>query len=197
MGGQNGLCPLPPMGTVLAAESEMRWRAFSSTWMMAAPGSSTPILSSASTRFPARGCLTRWRDALGDTNAAELVAQYLGWTKRDYRSQIGIPQGSVLAPWLCNIFLWQLDDHVADIGDALVRYADDFVIQVNSEARARHVHDDCEAFLRSLQLRLHPSKTRVVGGGERFRFLGRWLRTARPSALRLLWRRMVNVARYR
>jgi group II intron reverse transcriptase/maturase len=119
---------------------------------------------------------------LGDEQAAEWVARCLGWFNTQQREQAGIPQGAVLAPWLCNVYLWRLDDHMDSSGTAMVRFADDFVLLTATRRRAERAMAECAGIIDALRLRLHPIKTVIVDASKPFRFLGQWLSaTCQPS----------------
>lgn len=110
-----------------------------------------------------------------DAEAADLVTRVMGWTQPGAREQVGIPQGAVLSPWLCNIYLWQLDDAMRERGAAMVRFADDFVLLTVNASLAARLRDLCAAVLSGMRLRLHPDKTTIVHGTTPFHFLGQWL----------------------
>lgn len=114
---------------------------------------------------------------LDSPEAASLVAQCLGWDTQHAREERGIPQGSVLGPWLCNVYLWQLDDAMSAAHVKMVRFADDFVLLNLSRAAAESVKANCAAMLAGLRLQLHPVKTQIRDATRPFRFLGQWLRT--------------------
>lgn len=115
---------------------------------------------------------------LGTAEAAELVAQCLGWETPEACDGVGIPQGSVLAPWLCNVYLWRLDDAMQAERAAMVRFADDFVLLTAARDRAEALRSRCAEVMERLRLRLHPLKTSIRDASRRpFRFLGQWLRT--------------------
>ncbi|MGH2500840.1 MAG: group II intron reverse transcriptase/maturase [Candidatus Limnocylindria bacterium] len=88
----------------------------------------------------------------------------------------GTPQGGVISPLLCNIYLHAFDLAFAEHAHGiLVRYADDLVVLCRSEGEARGALERIEHILGSLGLESHPDKTRVVdlrGGREGFDFLG-------------------------
>lgn len=90
------------------------------------------------------------------------------------RTTVGTPQGSVISPMLANVFLHYVLDLWANqwrerhaCGSVIiVRYADDFVMGLQSQG-------DAERFLRELQqrleqfgLQLHPDKTRLIEFGR-------------------------------
>lgn len=92
------------------------------------------------------------------------------------RSVNGTPQGGVVSPLLCNVYLhrldwdWQMRGH-----GVLCRYADDLVVMCRSEAEARRALAALRAILAELGLEPKEAKTRIVHlreGGEGFDFLG-------------------------
>ena len=99
------------------------------------------------------------------------MAQCSGWHTAADLEQTGIPQGSVLSPWLCNVYLWRLDDAMQTAGAANVRFADDFVLLSFSRRRAEDP-TFCAEVVRQLRLRLHPLKTSIIEATAPFRFLG-------------------------
>lgn len=84
----------------------------------------------------------------------------------------GIPQGSVVSPMLANLFLDELDENLALFGQALVRYADDFLVLCKNPADASQALELTDYLLDDLQLRLNPEKTRTTSFDEGFKFLG-------------------------
>jgi len=112
---------------------------------------------------------------LGERAAPALVSRYLSWNRETRRTGVGIPQGSGLAPWLCNVYLWRLDDRVRSAGIPMVRYADDFVLLARTREAIGQAQSLCAETLGAMRLRLHPLKTRIVEAAESFRFLGQRL----------------------
>ncbi len=99
----------------------------------------------------------------------------------------GTPQGAPLSPLLANVYLDRLDKAWRTSGhesqkrsDAhLVRYADDMVILGKRDVESAKVTLD--AIVADLGLTLSAEKTRMVGAGEGFDFLGfRFLRRFEP-----------------
>jgi group II intron reverse transcriptase/maturase len=85
----------------------------------------------------------------------------------------GTPQGGPLSPLLANVYLHAFDVQMSAAGYGLVRYADDFVVFVKSEAAAHEALTLAKSILEGeWGLRLHPEKTRVVSMAEGFEFLG-------------------------
>ena len=92
------------------------------------------------------------------------------------RGIAGTPQGGVVSPVLCNVYLHRLDRQWQERGHGvLVRYADDLLAICETEREAHAALDALRAILGELGLRLKESKTRVVelrqGGGD-LTFLG-------------------------
>jgi RNA-directed DNA polymerase len=105
----------------------------------------------------------------------------------------GTPQGGVISPLLANIVLHELDrvweSRCGDLG-VLVRYADDMVILCGSQAAATESQRRLGMVLEHLHLRMHPTKTRIVGlqhGLNGFDFLGFHHRLKRSRRQRGYW----------
>ncbi|MGH3922161.1 MAG: reverse transcriptase domain-containing protein [Pseudonocardiaceae bacterium] len=99
------------------------------------------------------------------------------------RSDTGTPQGGVISPVLCNVYLHRLDRAWADRGTGvLVRYADDLIVMCRTRGEAEHALAALTAILAELGLQPKAAKTRIVHlqeGGEGLDFLGfhhRWVR---------------------
>jgi RNA-directed DNA polymerase len=85
----------------------------------------------------------------------------------------GTPQGAVLSPLLANIYLDDLDHHMAKLGYEMVRYADDLVILCRTKEQAEAALAELRGWMAQEGLTLHPTKTRVVDAEqEGFDFLG-------------------------
>lgn len=94
-------------------------------------------------------------------------------------TEMGTPQGAVLSPLLCNIYLHRLDAALAAQGYTLVRYADDFVVLCRSQAEAEAALVAVRQGLAELGLTLSEDKTRVVEvQSGTFTFLGYTFRQA-------------------
>jgi RNA-directed DNA polymerase len=92
------------------------------------------------------------------------------------RSVAGTPQGGVVSPVLCNVYLNRLDRCWARRGTGvLVRYADDLVVLCHTKREAEAALAALRSVLAELGLELKPTKTRIVHlreGGEGLDFLG-------------------------
>jgi RNA-directed DNA polymerase len=93
-----------------------------------------------------------------------------------HRDVAGTPQGGVLSPVLCNVYLHRLDRQWAKRGTGvLVRYADDLVVLCHSKREAEAALVSLRSILGELGLELKAAKTRIVHlreGGEGLDFLG-------------------------
>ncbi len=139
----------------------------------------------------------RVRARIGDKRVLALVKAFLhagilseDGVERD--TTTGTPQGGILSPLLANIALSVLDEHFAEVWEAmggpngrrarrrrglatyrLVRYADDFIVLVKgTRAHAEELRTEVAAVLRPVGLRLSEAKTRIAHIDEGFDFLG-------------------------
>ena len=99
------------------------------------------------------------------------------------REVTGTPQGGVISPLLCNVYLHRLDRQWAARGHGvLVRFADDLLALCRTQAEAEAALVSLRLMLAELGLELKDAKTRIVHleeGGEGVDFLGfhhRWVR---------------------
>jgi group II intron reverse transcriptase/maturase len=124
-----------------------------------------PMLRSLEKLVPDReliGLIQRWVD--------------VGTIRRGFISgPCGIPQGSVLSPVLCNVYLTSWDYEMSAKNLPFVRFADDFLVFAASEKEAQKALTATEKALERLYLKLHPEKTRIVKSGPKVRFLGKKL----------------------
>ncbi|MGP7998858.1 MAG: group II intron reverse transcriptase/maturase [Streptosporangiaceae bacterium] len=91
------------------------------------------------------------------------------------RSVTGTPQGGVLSPLMCNVYLHRLDRAWDEHDGVLVRFADDLVVMCWSRGQAERALECLTALLADLGLEPKAAKTRIVHlevGGPGFDFLG-------------------------
>jgi RNA-directed DNA polymerase len=89
------------------------------------------------------------------------------------RAVSGTPQGGVISPLLCNVFLTRLDRAWRPAYGRLVRYADDLLVVCRSRGQAVAALARSTTLLGNLGLRPKPEKTRIVQlveGGPGFDF---------------------------
>ncbi len=113
-----------------------------------------------------------------DKRMLRLIRKWLrvGWVEdgKRYPGTIGTPQGSVISPLLANVFLnavmdkWATEWRRAEAkGDVIiVRYVDDAVFGFQYEADGRAFLEALREWLAAYELRLHPTKTRLVEFGR-------------------------------
>jgi Reverse transcriptase (RNA-dependent DNA polymerase) len=102
------------------------------------------------------------------------------WLKQDIVAECGrwtpvggTPQGAVISPLLPNLYLYPLDERMAERGWSMVRYADDFVVLCSNMAEAHAALAAIAAFANANGLSLHRDKTligdcRIAGQGFDF-----------------------------
>jgi RNA-directed DNA polymerase len=100
----------------------------------------------------------------------------------------GTPQGGVVSPLLCNVYLHRVDAawSVREHG-VMIRYADDVLVMCATRAQAEAALERLRALLAELGLEPKEAKTRIVElavGGEGFDFLGFHHRLVRSKGLR-------------
>ena len=122
--------------------------------------------------------LASLKDVVNDMEIIEITKWWLkaGTIKRSFldRSR-GIPQGAVISPFLCNIYLTAFDNALSNGNLPFVRFADDFLVFAETEKDALRAHIFVGKQLNKLGLELNPDKTRVAECGPRIEFLGRKL----------------------
>lgn len=110
-----------------------------------------------------------------------VIAMLKGYLKQDVMEAMkrwtpegGTPQGAIISPMLSNIYLDPLDREMVRCGIEMVRYADDFVILCQSQAKAEAALELVRQWTAAAGLQLHPDKTRIVDATQKggFDFLG-------------------------
>lgn len=87
-------------------------------------------------------------------------------------TETGTPQGGVISPLLCNVYLHELDKELTRRGHRFVRYADDFVIFVKSERAGQRVLKSISHYIeKKLKLQINKEKSQV-GSPTDLKFLG-------------------------
>jgi RNA-directed DNA polymerase len=102
------------------------------------------------------------------------------------RPATGTPQGGVVSPVLCNVYLHRLDRAWDEQDGVLVRYADDAIVMCWSRSQAERALECLTGLLAGLGLEPKAAKTRIVRleeGGEGFDFLGFHHRLVRSRGL--------------
>ena len=110
----------------------------------------------------------------GDTES--LIRKYLHSgviiNGQHHKTLVGTPQGGNLSPLLSNIMLNELDKELEKRGLRFVRYADDCVVTVGSEAAAKRVMYSVSRFIeKRLGLKVNMTKTKITRPRE-LKYLG-------------------------
>jgi RNA-directed DNA polymerase len=130
--------------------------------------------------IPHSGLMTAIEERISDRSVLKLFRAMLrAGVMQDgsvRRSVTGTPQGGVISPVLCNVYLHRLDRQWAARGHGqLVRYADDLLAICHTRREAENALQALTAILAEMGLGLKPAKTRIVHlreGGEGIDFLG-------------------------
>jgi CRISPR-associated protein Cas1 len=85
---------------------------------------------------------------------------------------LGLHQGSVSSPLLCNLYLDAFDRAMLADGWQVIRYSDDIAIPAPDRAAAERALADAQGALAPLRLELDPAKSRAVSFDEGVVFLG-------------------------
>ena len=106
-------------------------------------------------------------DIINDGDVESLIRKYLQagiMTENGYKeTNVGTPQGGNLSPLLSNIMLNELDKELETRQLRFVRYADDCIIAVRSEASAKRVMRTVSDWIhRKLGLKVNMTKTRIA-----------------------------------
>ncbi len=115
---------------------------------------------------------------VGDRRVLRLIRKWLRagvsdegqWSK----TVVGTPQGSVISPFLANVYLHYVLDlwvthwrkHCAQGDVIVVRYADDFVMGLQDRLEAERCLQELKERLGKFGLELHPEKTRLIEFGR-------------------------------
>jgi RNA-directed DNA polymerase len=102
------------------------------------------------------------------------------------RPATGTPQGGVISPVLCNVYLHRVDRAWDGQDGVLVRYADDATVLCWSRSQAERALERLTGLLADLGLEPKAAKTRIVRlevGGGGFDFLGFHHRLVRSPGL--------------
>lgn len=118
-----------------------------------------------------------------DAEIVALVRQWVDSVPPRFRPGppgCGLPQGMVLSPFLCNLYLHSLDKRLDEECVPFVRFADDFIVMGRDRDEAEAGLAVAADQLGLLGLELHPEKTQVILSSPRHSFLGCRLPDGRP-----------------
>lgn len=116
--------------------------------------------------------LALFQRVIKDPFVIDLLKKWLITGRKFKKQALGIPQGAVISPLMCNIYLHQLDAKMTCARWHYIRYADDFVVFAKTQAQIEHAMELVQNKLQDLKLEFHPVKTRISNFEEGFNFLG-------------------------
>ena len=130
--------------------------------------------------IPHSGLMAAVEERVSDRNLLKLLRAMLrAGVMADgavHRDVTGTPQGGVISPVLCNVYLHRLDRRWTERGTGvLVRFADDLVVMCHSKREAEAALSALRSILAELGLEPKAAKTRIVylqEEGEGLDFLG-------------------------
>jgi len=118
------------------------------------------------------------RKVVPDTHIQNLISQWIdvGAPKTGLmQKRKGIPQGAIISPFLCNLYLSDFDSYLNRLNLPFVRFADDFLIFTPDQNTAQKVLGVIQTKLKKMGLTLNEQKSRVVKSSPKVKFLGRKL----------------------
>ncbi|MFZ0976066.1 MAG: group II intron reverse transcriptase/maturase [Solirubrobacteraceae bacterium] len=130
--------------------------------------------------IPHSGLMSAIEERISDRNLLKLLRAMLrAGVMEDgavHREEAGTPQGGVISPCLCNVYLHRLDRQWTERGTGvLVRFADDLLVLCHNRRETEDALEALRLILAEMGLQLKPAKTRIVHlkeGGEGLDFLG-------------------------
>ena len=133
--------------------------------------------------IPYKMVLKSLQNLCGDKELVQVVRHCIESQPNRFRPSgrgRGLPQGMVLSPFLCNLYLHEFDCFLQSQHIPFVRFADDFILFSKDEAGAKLALQLAGKQLNKLGLDLHPDKTKVIRSSKRHRFLGKRLPDGKP-----------------
>ncbi|MDM8523750.1 reverse transcriptase domain-containing protein [Desulfococcaceae bacterium HSG8] len=128
--------------------------------------------------IPHKPLIRIMQSLISDKELVSLIRRWLdvGAVRRGFLATAkGIPQGSVLSPFLCNVYMTSWDNEMAARNLPFVRFADDFLVFSASREDAEKAYSCVDKALKRLGLSLNGKKTRIAPCGPGVRFLGKKL----------------------
>lgn len=108
----------------------------------------------------------------------------------------GIPQGSPLSPLLANLYLHSFDLQMLRQGFPVIRYADDWLLLVESEAEAQAALQTAQGILSVLNIAINEKKSGIGNlRREPVAFLGHRIGAERIDADSSGWKRFLDALR--
>jgi RNA-directed DNA polymerase len=150
-----------------------RWLQAGSTWVVDVD------LESSFETMPKGALLARVAEKVSDGALLALIQRFLDQEMLDGMEQwtpgTGVPQGSVLSPWLSHLSWHPLDCVMAQTAYKAIRSCDDLVMLCRTQADAEAALGRIRGWTAAHGLRLHAEQTRIVDAsrsGDGVTFLG-------------------------
>lgn len=135
---------------------------------------------------------------IGDKRVIRLVQKWLNAGVLEdgkvYRPEAGTPQGGSVSPFLANVYLhyvfdlwiqaWRRSKAKGDV--VVVRWADDFIVGLQSEWEARKFLAELKERFKKFGLTLHPDKTRLIEFGRFAASSRKWRGQGKPETFDFL-----------
>ncbi len=128
--------------------------------------------------IPHNPLMKKMKSLVRDAEICRLIRKWLdsGTPRRGFLAQAkGIPQGSSLSPFLCNVYLNDFDWELSGRNLPFVRFADDFLVFAKTRSDAEKARAFVEKFLNRMELELNTDKTQIAKAGPKVTFLGKKL----------------------
>jgi len=127
-------------------------------------------------RVPQDRLMSLVHNMIEDGDRESLIRKYLHSgviiNGQRHKTLVGTPQGGNVSPLLSNVMLNELDKELEKRGLRFVRYADDCVMTVGSEAAAKRVMYSVSRFIeKRLGLKVNMTKTKITRPRE-LKYLG-------------------------
>jgi group II intron reverse transcriptase/maturase len=137
-------------------------------------------------RIPHAPLIKEVKKIIPDKDAIRLIEKWLdvGTPKTGILGKRrGIPQGGVLSPFLCNVYLTAFDRHLTSNNLPFVRFADDFLVFCPTRQDADKALAFVKMGLKKLDLEVNENKTKIAQSGPGVVFLGRRMPKPQPKGL--------------
>jgi group II intron reverse transcriptase/maturase len=125
--------------------------------------------------IPHRLLLKAIKQYIPDRELRHLIGLWLAEgasSKGFFSARRGIAQGAIISPFLCNLYLHQLDLTFTNKNIPFVRFADDFLLFSPDKKGANEILKFIEKQLEKLDLELHWDKTKIEISSPKIIFLG-------------------------
>ena len=115
---------------------------------------------------------------LKDKQTVSLIEKWIVFGKMNngYRQKNrGIPQGMILSPFLCNLYLTEWDNYLTSSNIPFVRFADDLLLFAKNKKESHFAFDFARKKLNMMGLNINRDKTIISKVGNKIEYLGKKL----------------------